>query len=271
MPNRILREGILTSERIALLNWAEETFYRRLMSVVDDFGRYYANPMLLRAACYPLQLDRVSDADIGKWLLATEKAALVSVYPALDGKRYLQLLDFRQQVRAKESKFPQPPGDDARMHSTCVADAKQVQANAHLGVVVCGDGDGDEDVIGGARAKPKRSSALPPDFQPDEAGVQLASELGIDIKLELVKFTDHHLARGTSMKDWQAAWRTWARKAREFQAPRAGPRKSGNEPAWRADARRRMQQAVPGIAERSPSDPVTIDVEARHATPKALG
>ena len=43
------------------------------------------------------------------------------------------------------------------------------------------------------------------------------------------------------------------------------------EPAWRAEQRRRMQQAVPGIAERSPGDPITIDVEARHATPPALG
>ena len=59
MPNRIVREGILTSERVELLSWAEEVFYRRLMSVVDDFGRYYARPELLRAACYPLLLTKV--------------------------------------------------------------------------------------------------------------------------------------------------------------------------------------------------------------------
>src|SRR5690606_33624040 len=62
MPNRILREGILTSPRIAKLGWPEEVFYRRLMSVVDDFGRYYADPGLLRAACYPRQLNKVSDS-----------------------------------------------------------------------------------------------------------------------------------------------------------------------------------------------------------------
>jgi hypothetical protein len=70
------------------------------MSVVDDFGRFHANPKLLRAACYPLLIDKVSDADIGKWLTSCVTAALVSVYPAPDGKRYLQLLDFRQQARA---------------------------------------------------------------------------------------------------------------------------------------------------------------------------
>jgi len=127
MPNRILREGILTSPRIARLGWAEEVFYRRLHSVVDDFGRYYADPGMLRAACYPRQLSKVSDSDIGKWLTVLVEAALVRVYPASDGERYLEVLDFGQQVRAKKSKFPD-------MLSDCVADAQQPQANARLDV-----------------------------------------------------------------------------------------------------------------------------------------
>ena len=146
MPVRILREGILTSERMALLSWPEEVFYRRLMSVVDDFGRYYAQVTLLRAACYPLQLDKVSDSDVGKWLLATEKAGLVRVYPAQDGKRYVELLNFKQQVRAKASKFPDPPSgreaDAKQPLSICLADAKQMLATAHLDEG--GDVDGDD-------------------------------------------------------------------------------------------------------------------------------
>jgi hypothetical protein len=136
MPNRIIREGILTSSRVTKLGWPDECFYRRLMSVVDDFGRYFADPGLLRAACYPRQLNKVSDSDIEKWLACVQKAALVRVYSALDGERYLELLDFRQQVRAKESKFPPPIPSDDSMHSTCVADATQVIANEHLDVSV---------------------------------------------------------------------------------------------------------------------------------------
>ena len=136
LPNRLLREGILTSERVAALNWAEEVFYRRLMSVVDDYGRFHANAKLIRAACYPLLIDKVSDADVGKWLANCAEAALVSVYPAPDGKRYLQLLDFRQQVRAEKSKYPEPPNRRA-------ADATQllstVAASAHLDGVGVGD------------------------------------------------------------------------------------------------------------------------------------
>jgi hypothetical protein len=39
MPSRLLREGILDSEAVNALSFAAEVFYRRLMSVVDDFGR----------------------------------------------------------------------------------------------------------------------------------------------------------------------------------------------------------------------------------------
>lgn len=132
MPNRILREGILTSPRIAKLGWAEEVFYRRMHSVVDDFGRYFADAGLLRAACYPRQLNKVSDSDVGKWLHACVAAALVRVYRVGD-EDYVLLLDFNQQVRAKKSRFPNPP-------SECVADAQQIPseqpADAHLDVSV---------------------------------------------------------------------------------------------------------------------------------------
>jgi hypothetical protein len=109
------------------------------MSVVDDFGRYYADPGMLRAACYPRQLSKVSDSDVGKWLHACADAGLVRVYPASDGERYLEMLDFRQQARAKKSKFP---STDDQLLSTCIADADQTIANEHLDVFVCVDDKG---------------------------------------------------------------------------------------------------------------------------------
>jgi uncharacterized phage protein (TIGR02220 family) len=126
----------LTSERVDLLSPAAEVFYRRLMSVVDDFGRYSANPKLLRAACYPLRLDTVKDADVAQWLEEVASANLAIVYEVL-GKHYLELADFRQQVRAKESKCPNPIASAKQP----LADAKQVPATAHL------DEDEDEDGI----------------------------------------------------------------------------------------------------------------------------
>ena len=168
VPNRILREGILTSPRVKRLEgWASEVFYRRLMSVVDDFGRYHADYGLLRAACYPRQLNKVSDADIGKWLADCESAALVSMYPASDGERYLQLLDFRQQARAAKSKFPEPLRE-------CAANATQVMNYGAAPAPVFGDegvSEGVEPTVLAALPAAKR----PPDC-PTEALIALYHE-----------------------------------------------------------------------------------------------
>lgn len=148
MPNRILRDGILTSAKLAKLNWAEEVFYRRLMSLADDFGRYHAAPDLLRAHAYPRQLNKVSDSDVVKWLGACQDSGLVRVYPAEDGERYLEIVNFGQQVRATKSKFPQPPADEIICN--------QLLSDARLDVSVFEDVDEDD------KAQRKRS-AEPPD------------------------------------------------------------------------------------------------------------
>lgn len=132
MPNRVLREGILSSERVNALGWEAEVFYRRLMSVVDDYGRFSAHPSLLRAALYPLKLDTVGDTAMHRLLAAVVQARLAQVYE-VGGKTYLELLDFRQQVRAKDSKYPDPPrakaGTRTAAASHCIAPAAQVRAD----------------------------------------------------------------------------------------------------------------------------------------------
>jgi hypothetical protein len=107
MPSRLLREGILNSERIDLLDAPAEVFYRRLMSKVDDHGLYDARPAILRASLYPLRVDRVREADISRWIAACEKAGLIALYEHA-GKPYMQMLDTRWQVRS-EAKYPLPP------------------------------------------------------------------------------------------------------------------------------------------------------------------
>ncbi len=164
MPNRILRDGILTSEAVSSLSWAAEVFYRRLMSVADDHGRFHSTQKLLRAACYPLHIDKVSDSDIGKWTTECVAAGLVRVYPASDGKRYLEIVKFGQQVRSK-SKFPEPTEDEHLTNdvqsqppdSNC---AQQI-ANAHLDVFVSGV-VGEGDLL--AQPAPKARASLVDNF-----------------------------------------------------------------------------------------------------------
>lgn len=104
MPNRIIREGILTSERIASLSWDAEVFYRRLMSVVDDYGRFDGRPEILRSRLYPLQLEKVGTPDLVKWMRCGAEAGLVRLY-AVEGKPYIEILRFGQPIRSA-SKYP---------------------------------------------------------------------------------------------------------------------------------------------------------------------
>ncbi len=119
MPNRILRDGILESERIHRVGPMPQLFYRCLMSIVDDYGRYACDIPVLLSRCFPR---RPIWADEEMVSLAVEEcrlAGLIITYE-VNGRRYLEICDFRQNIRAKASKWPAPA---TQTHSTCIADA----------------------------------------------------------------------------------------------------------------------------------------------------
>ncbi len=84
------------------------------MSKVDDYGRFHGSLMLILAACYPAQLDRISLADVGGWLAECcqmtasggQMTALCAHY-VVGGKEYIQINNFNQRTRA-DSKYPAP-------------------------------------------------------------------------------------------------------------------------------------------------------------------
>ncbi len=106
MPNRILRESILTSERVDDLDAEGERFYRRLMSVVDDYACFDGRPQVIRAACFSLKLATITDDQIVWWMAACVCAGLIHFYQ-IDGKPYVKIYNLGE-PRAKRSKWPQP-------------------------------------------------------------------------------------------------------------------------------------------------------------------
>jgi hypothetical protein len=100
MPERIVRPGILTSDRVNKLSWPAEVFYRRLMSVVDDYGCFDARVSILRAQLYPLKIESVREADVATWRRECAEAGLVRFY-SVDGKEYLQVERFNQRIQGK--------------------------------------------------------------------------------------------------------------------------------------------------------------------------
>ena len=73
------------------------------------------------------------------------------------------------------------------------------------------------------KAPAKRSVAIPQDWVPSDKNIEDAEARQFsakEIHNEADKFRDHHLAKGTTFKDWDAGWRTWLGNARKFAAGR---------------------------------------------------
>lgn len=172
MPNRMLRGGILTSDRVNALPPKVEVFYRRMMSVVDDYGRFDGDARVLRSSLYPLCVDQITEQEIEEMLskcaeiLPGEKEPLVLVY-RVDRKRYIAITNFRQKVRSKQSKYPAPPqtidsmeregareADDLQMPSTCDAHAASRDVSASVS-----DSDSDSDSERHVPRKPPQPAA----------------------------------------------------------------------------------------------------------------
>lgn len=114
MPNRILKQSICTSPNINSLSVGAETFFYRLLVQCDDYGQFFANASILRALCFPMKIDKVSEKAVEDWLGEIVRAGLAWLYE-VEGVRYLQISkwDKHQQIRAKKHKFPQPLSDDS--------------------------------------------------------------------------------------------------------------------------------------------------------------
>lgn len=111
MPTRYLKPGVCDSdamERIRLP--ASEVFYYRLLTVVDDFGRMDARPLLLKARCFPIKAS-ATEKSVSTWLDDLNDATVIQMY-TVAGKRYLQITKWDNKPRSLESKFPSPADAD---------------------------------------------------------------------------------------------------------------------------------------------------------------
>ena len=209
MPSRIVRDGILESESVNLLSWEAELFYRRLMSIVDDYGRYNALPLLLRSRCYPLQIDRVVDSNIEKWMKECAEVGLVLLY-SVENKPYLEIIGFNQRTRQKTSKFPAPNGCNTNdRHATAGGGGPLTIAHEDEGE------DEDENECG-------RKKLLPEGWEPSDAHRRIAKEEQVNIDKAVDVFRDWAKGNGHKYVDWDAVFRNALRKWLVKSCPLSG-------------------------------------------------
>lgn len=75
-----------------------------------------------------------------------------------------------------------------------------------------------------------RGTTIPPDFILTPERADLGKKIGVDPVSEFDQFRDHHTARGTTFRDWDAGWRTWLRNAKKFSQPRGQARSHTGNP-----------------------------------------
>ena len=107
----------------------------------------------------------------------------------------------------------------------------------------------------------KKSAPMPADFQINEVSTAYAQDRKLNIADELVSFANWHTAKGSTFKDWQAAWRTWCDKAVEFGRAKGGspPRNYESE---KDRSRRETYEAMTGRKPSEPANTSTIDAFA---------
>lgn len=107
MPSRMIREGLLDSEKIRRAGELAEVLFMRLMLVADDYGRFDGRVSVICRRCWPVS--GPTDEDVLARLVALTEEGLVTTYE-VDGKPFICIPNFKQRLRVKNpSKYPDPP------------------------------------------------------------------------------------------------------------------------------------------------------------------
>ena len=108
MSSRILKDSILTDKAFNALSLIEESIYHRLTVSADDYGIFYADPVLLLRILFPRKKD-ISEENVREGLDHLEETGLIFRYTA-DGEDYLKISSWENDQRPRNTrhKFPCP-------------------------------------------------------------------------------------------------------------------------------------------------------------------
>ena len=112
MPNRIIKESLCSSEKIALLTDFEFRLWIGLITQADDTGRGDARPAIIKGHVFPLR-DRITVKDISGALHGLAAKGCISLYE-IDGRSYFWFPSWakHQRIRDAKPKFPAPPSEE---------------------------------------------------------------------------------------------------------------------------------------------------------------
>ena len=110
MGNRILKESIRSSRQINALSCFEEVVFYRLITAADDYGIYYADPVMLARTLFPLR-ENVDGKMMAEAVANLEAAGLIRRYSAGD-EEWLQIVTWGKHQRLRNSRRTYPGPED---------------------------------------------------------------------------------------------------------------------------------------------------------------
>lgn len=107
MPQRFLRPGITNSDAWNAVSFGAQSFFVRLLTLVDDWGRFDGRIPILHGQCFALRPELKPQHTAG-FRSELMRAGLIQVYD-VDGKDFIQLTKWQERTRGDRSKYPEPP------------------------------------------------------------------------------------------------------------------------------------------------------------------
>lgn len=111
MPNRVIKDSLLSSDKISTLTDAEFRLWISLILMADDAGRGDARPAIIKGHAFPLR-ERVAQKDIDASLHGLAAKGCVSLY-TVGGKPYFWFPTWKEHQRIRDVKPKYPAPEDA--------------------------------------------------------------------------------------------------------------------------------------------------------------
>jgi hypothetical protein len=230
MRIRSIRPEFWASEDVAEMDWYTRLVYIGLWSYVDDNGVGRDKEQLIVAALFPLDDDlREASRRVTGALQHLSDRGQITRY-TVDGRAYLHVAAWSKHQRiekASQGRYPAPTCENAEIqepspttpgalpeHSTPGEGEKGRRGEGEKTSLVDSADNVATDEPGPTKTRKKPARPLPPDFHPSQEHIDLANELGVDLRFEFAQFRDWWLGDGRPKADWDATLRNWIRKAR---------------------------------------------------------
>ena len=107
MPNRIIRESLLDSDRYLGVDEGAQLLFTHLLLLADDFGCLSIGPAFIGRRCF---VERPSNERLDALLEQLAVADLIRIYEHR-GARFAFIPRFRQRLKRETLKNPQPPDE----------------------------------------------------------------------------------------------------------------------------------------------------------------